>query len=148
VPVAQEPLHAPAPREFGRDLVARALGEVVVVDREGGEPDGAQERRVDLLRRRLARQHRLEHHPGARDVVGHDVDDRPLGTVGAEEVEPVERLERRLGERDRGGVELGATVVGLVAALPDPVVGGPVRAADVVDEVLHEADLGLALHDR
>ncbi len=59
VSVSEEPFASVFSSEFAEDLVPRLLEDVNVLDREGRKAYNSQQRRIRLLRQRLAGKHRL-----------------------------------------------------------------------------------------
>ena len=55
-------------------------------------------------------------------------------------------LQGRLNQANGTGVALRGTVVSLIPSLPDAVIGHPVGATEVINEVLNEGGLGAIAH--
>jgi hypothetical protein len=140
------------------DLVSGVLEQAGVVHRESWETDDGQKSAVDFFGTGFSREHRLKHRlqtkirPRGRLNYLQDglallglVRQHVYDAVGApsrpEQIQLVHGLQRRLGHAYAAGVQLGKAVIGFVAPLPDPVIGGAIRALDVKNEVLYERDL-------
>ena len=70
-----------------------------------------------------------------------------LPTLRTKQIKARKGFQSRFGHAHRAGVHFGDTVVDLVTALPDTVIGRAIRAADVVDQILNKADFVQGVDD-
>ena len=77
----------------------------------------------------------------ADNLISEDIDLGVRPTPGAEKVEAIQGLQGSGDHANGAAIELGLSVVELVAALPDAKVWGAVGLLDVVNKVLHKVYL-------
>ena len=141
VAVPPEALVAVGAAQIAADLGPGALGQPGILDRPGGVADHRQAGGVDLLAGRFARQQAPQGPAQAHDRIVGDHQGGAAIAVGPVEVQALEGLQGGLDQADRAGVALGQAVVALVTPLPDAVIGHPVGAGHVIDQVLNEIPL-------
>ena len=145
VAVTPEALVAVGAAQVAADLGPGALGQPRILDRPGGVADHRQAGGVDLLAGRFARQQSPQGAAQAHDRVVGDHQGGAAIAMGPVEVQTLQGLQGRLDQADRAGIALGQAVVALVTPLPDAVIGHPVGAGHVINQVLDEIPLVVGL---